>query len=136
MNEFFNISNFLYYFKSILRYNNSGLTKRDDNDLLNINDYKVTNDAVYSKCLNVINDDEDWKYLLGINNEFNRHVLLGLYLVVFIYLLNTLVIYIKNIKQFMISIRGPSFCIMILVGCLILVFIIAMKRVNIKNNTF
>jgi len=128
MNEFFNISNFLYYIQSLLSFDHL-LAKRDY--MFNVDDYNVMNNTMYRKCMDIIYNDEDWKYLLGVDREFDRHVVLGVNLVILVYIFNTLFIYLKNIKQFMISIRGPPFCIMILVGCLILVLTITLKRVNI-----
>jgi len=131
MNEYFNISNFLNLLQTLVfnENGNEGRMKREE--AFNINNYNIENNNVLNKCINVLKNDDEWKYLLGIGQDLGRNLVLGFDIIILLYMFITLLIFIKNINQFMISIRGPSFCIMVSIGCFILVLTSTIRRVNI-----
>lgn len=127
MNIIFSLFDYISKFQ--IFFSEKMLLKRDGS--FNIDDYNISNNIMYKRCLNIIDNVEDWKYSLGIDNLLGRNILLGVYIIILIYIFITLVLFIKNINQFMISIRGPSFSIMLSIGCMMLIIACALRRVTI-----
>ncbi|KAG4104888.1 hypothetical protein H8356DRAFT_1638542 [Neocallimastix lanati (nom. inval.)] len=127
MNVYLNLIDFINRFQTTI-YTNE-LYRRDET--FNINDYNIPNNILYKKCMSIIDNNKDWKYILGIDNVLGKNIILGIYIFVLVYIFITLILLIKNSDQFMISIRGPSFSIMICIGCMMIVVAGALRKVNL-----
>ncbi|ORX49295.1 hypothetical protein BCR36DRAFT_412815, partial [Piromyces finnis] len=128
MDKFFNLSTFSNYILETTNnyYDSNIIMKRDET--FNISQYDIENNKALGKCLNVLSNDDEWKYLFGIGQELGRYIMFGINITFLIYIFITQILFIKNIKQFMISIRGPSFCIMTSIGCFILILSSTLRR--------